>query len=65
MFQLNQQVHRSKERQDEHGTIIELADERARILWDGNPEMAKLHPDCNTYRSKRTWMSLNAIAASN
>ena len=62
MFELNERVRRTRERQNEHGTIIEIDDRRARILWDGKPEMAKLHPESNTYRPKRTWMSLAAIA---
>jgi hypothetical protein len=65
MFEINQRVHRTKERQDEHGTIIEIKDSRARILWDGNPAMAKLVPAANTFRPKRTWMNLGSITASN
>lgn len=65
MFKLEDRVHRRKERQTEHGTIIEIADNRARILWDGDPEMAKLDPAANTFRPKRTWMRLKSITASN
>jgi hypothetical protein len=64
MFEINQRVHRKKERQNEHGKIVELTDNRARILWDGDPEMAKLDPAANTFRPKRTWMNLGSIALS-
>ena len=65
MFEINQRVHRKKERQNEHGKIIELTDNRARILWDGDPEMAAKHPGYNTFLPKRTWMSLSSIAITN
>lgn len=45
MFEPTQRVHRTKERQNEHGTIVEIDGRRARILWDGDPEMAKLNPE--------------------
>jgi hypothetical protein len=62
-FRINDRVHRKeKYRTEELGTIVELdTKDRARVLWDGYPELAKQRPGINAYQPKRTWIKLSAI----
>ena len=61
-FAVNDRVHRIKEDQSRHGTIVEINSAgRCRILWDAVDPGPGRTPS-NYHESKRTWMAPKGIA---